>query len=108
MGGIHEGLIVRHENAAELGGSFEGLGIHSVFREGIDTSNNVPAGAPESFYKISVEVVVGVEGEASHANARSTLGVCSGTRPYRAQTFRPRLRPPRYRRRFLPGCRSNK
>ena len=49
MGVIHEGLIVRHQNAAELGGFFEVLGIRSIFRKCIDTSNNIPADASECF-----------------------------------------------------------
>jgi hypothetical protein len=41
------------------------LGIGRVFREGIDAAHNVPAGAPESFHTISVDIVVGVEREAT-------------------------------------------
>ncbi len=77
MSDIHEGLIVRHENAAELGGFLEVLGIQSIFREGIDASNHVPAFSQKSFHESSADVVVRVEREAnSHANARSTIGVC--------------------------------
>jgi len=62
-------VIVRHENAAELDGFLEVLGIQSILREGIDPSNNVPAGPPKSFHKLSTDVVVGVERETpSHAS----------------------------------------
>ena len=109
MSDVYQRLVVRHESTAERGRFLEVLRIQSIFREGIDASNHVPAGSSESFDEISEDVVVRVEREAtSHANARSTIGVCSETRPYPARTSRPRPRLRRNRHRSLLGGRSNK
>lgn len=51
MSNIYERLVVRHQNAAELRGLLEVLRIQSIFRKSIDTSNNVPACSPKSFYE---------------------------------------------------------
>ena len=77
MSDVYQRLVVRHESAAEFGSSLEVLRIRSIFREGIDASNHVPAFSQKSFHESSADVVVRVEREAnSHANARSTIGVC--------------------------------
>ncbi len=67
---VHERLIVRYQDATELDRFLEVIGIDSIFRKGIDPSNNVPPGPPESFHKLPANVVVGVERETtSHASA---------------------------------------
>ncbi|HXV59269.1 MAG TPA: hypothetical protein VEK15_01145 [Vicinamibacteria bacterium] len=77
VGDDYRGLVVRHENATELGGFLEVLEIQSSLRECIDASDNVPASSSESFHKVATDVVVGIEGKStSHANAGSRLGVC--------------------------------
>ena len=61
-------LIVRHQSTAEFRSFLEVLTIRSIFRESIDSSNNVPACSSKSFHEIPMDVIVGVEREAtSHA-----------------------------------------
>ena len=65
MSDVNEWLVIRHKSAAELRSSLEVLRIRSIFRERIDASNKVPACLSKSFHKISVDVVVRVEKEAT-------------------------------------------
>ncbi|HXV65035.1 MAG TPA: hypothetical protein VEK15_30350, partial [Vicinamibacteria bacterium] len=53
MSDVDEGLIVRHQNAAELNRFFEVHGIWSSLGKRIDSSDNVLAGSPESLYASS-------------------------------------------------------